>query len=107
MWARDEHHEREVFNPAAEKFRKQMRELVDAAGENARENVRLTLSGRATRGVGPEDASAAALRVSTSALRALIIDGAPRDTHAALAFDRVAAAALAAAERTSTPPRGR
>ena len=107
VWARDEHHEREVFNPAAEKFRKQMRELVDAAGENARENVRLTLSGRATRGDGPEDASAAALRVSTSALRALAALAHRGIPTRRLAFDRVAAAALAAAERTSTPPRGR
>ena len=107
MWARDEHHEREVFNPAAEKFRKQMRELVDAAGENARENVRLTLSGRATRGDGPEDASAATLRVSTSALRALAALAHRGIPTRRLAFDRVAAAALAAAERTSTPPRGR
>jgi hypothetical protein len=108
VWARDEHHEREVFNPAAEKFRKQMRELVDAAGENARENVRLTLSGRAaTSGDGFEDTSAAALRASTSALRALAALAHRGIPTRRLAFDRVAAAALAAAERTSTPPRGR
>jgi hypothetical protein len=103
VWARDEHHEREVFNPAAEKFRKQMRELVDAAGENARENVRLTLSGRKkTNGDGTEDASAAALRASTSALRALTILAQRGIPTRRLAFDRVAAAALDAAERMCT-----
>ena len=103
VWARDEHHEREVFNPAAEKFRKQMRELVDAAGENARENVRLTLSGRKkTNGDGTVDASAAALRASTSALRALTTLAQRGIPTRRLAFDRVAAAALDAAERMCT-----
>jgi hypothetical protein len=103
VWARDEHHEREVFNPAAEKFRKQMRELVDAAGENARENVRLTLSGRKkNNGDGTEDASAAALRASTSALRALTTLAQRGIPTRRLAFDRVAAAALDAAERMGT-----
>lgn len=105
VWARDEHHEREVFNPAAEKFRKQMRALVDAAGEAARENVRVTLSGRAN-GDGTEDASVAALRASTSALRALAALAHRGIPTRRLAFDRVAAAAFAAAERTFSSTRG-
>ena len=101
VWARDEYYEREVFNPAAEKFRKQMRELIDAAGEAARESVRVTLSGRAN-GEGAEGASVATLRASTSALRAFATLAHRGIPTRRLAFDRVAAAAVAAAERTST-----
>jgi hypothetical protein len=40
VWARDDWYEREVFNPASEKFRRQVRTLVDAVGESAKRVTR-------------------------------------------------------------------
>lgn len=91
VWQRDLNHEREVFNPAAEKFRRQVRDLVRVVGENAKscalyqEDYFVPDTLRAARAV-------------TSALDAFAFLAHRGIPTRRLAFDRVAACALRVVE---------